>query len=192
MKIFKKNYKFIFVLGIVVGAAFASIGAYAATSYAIDSSKIGYKDNSNLGVDNVQAAIDGTCSNINTKLSGIENDIDNINSGLASGHSKATCESDVECIIATIPLNSNSVYLLEAQVRAITNHARVITAGFRTTGTTGQILGFQTAGVIDQNIYPYVTLTKIITGDTSIDIVGKQNAGFSAEMDTFYNLIKLK
>ena len=43
-------------------------GAYAATTYAISASKIGYADNSNLGADNVQAALDGTCSKINNKL----------------------------------------------------------------------------------------------------------------------------
>ena len=67
MKILKRNYKLL--VGIIIGAVFASVGAYAATSYAIDSSKIGYKDNSNLGVDNVQAAIDGTCANVDTTLS---------------------------------------------------------------------------------------------------------------------------
>ena len=43
-------------------------GAYAATNYAISANKIYYSDNSNLGADNVQAALDGTCSKINNKL----------------------------------------------------------------------------------------------------------------------------
>ncbi len=43
-------------------------GAYAATNYAISANKISYSDNSNLGVDNVQAAIDGTCSRAATVL----------------------------------------------------------------------------------------------------------------------------
>ena len=51
-------------------------GSYAATTYAISASKIGYSDNSNLGVNNVQAAIDGTCNRINTKLSVIDNKLE--------------------------------------------------------------------------------------------------------------------
>ena len=43
-------------------------GSYAATNYAISATKIGYSDNSNLGADNVQAAIDGTCMNFSKKL----------------------------------------------------------------------------------------------------------------------------
>ena len=43
-------------------------GSYAATNYAISATKIGYSDNSNLGADNVQAAIDGTCTNFSKKL----------------------------------------------------------------------------------------------------------------------------
>lgn len=43
-------------------------GSYAATTYAINASNIGYTDNSSLGADNVQAAIDGTCSKVSTVL----------------------------------------------------------------------------------------------------------------------------
>ena len=43
-------------------------GSYAATNYAINASNIGYTDNSSLGADNVQAAIDGTCSKVSNVL----------------------------------------------------------------------------------------------------------------------------
>ena len=71
MKLLKENLKliFVFILGIIV----SGIGVFAATSYAIDSSKVGYTDNAKLGVDNVQAAIDGTCANIDTRLGNLEN-----------------------------------------------------------------------------------------------------------------------
>ena len=72
MKIIKNNFKLI--LGIILGTVFASCGAYAATTYAISSNKVSYTDNSSLGVDNVQAAIDGTCSNIDNRLAEIEGD----------------------------------------------------------------------------------------------------------------------
>lgn len=64
-------------------------GSYAATTYAISASKIGYSDNSNLGVNNVQAAIDGTCNRINTQLSVIDNKLEphkNIVSDFNSGY----------------------------------------------------------------------------------------------------------
>ena len=49
--------------------------SYAATNYAISASKIGYTDNSNLGADNVQAAIDGTCTKFNTQLTNLKTNI---------------------------------------------------------------------------------------------------------------------
>lgn len=69
MKILKKSYKFI--LGLVIGIIVSSLTAYATTSYIISSDKVEYKDNSELGVDNVQAAIDGTCTNIDKRLDDI-------------------------------------------------------------------------------------------------------------------------
>ncbi len=56
------------VIGLIIGLSLSGIGTYAATNYAISANKISYSDNSNLGVDNVQAAIDGTCVNFSTKL----------------------------------------------------------------------------------------------------------------------------
>ena len=49
-------------IDLLIGIIFACGGAYAATTYVIDSNNVKYTDNSSLGVDNVQAAIDGTCS----------------------------------------------------------------------------------------------------------------------------------
>lgn len=74
MKILKNNYK-IFI-GIVIGFVLSGIGVYATT--VIDSNLVNYKDNSGLGVDNVQAAIDGACSNI----SSIQDQINSMNSNI--------------------------------------------------------------------------------------------------------------
>lgn len=51
-----------------MGLSLSGLGTYAATTYAISAAKIGYSDNSNLGVTNVQAAIDGTCTKFNEQL----------------------------------------------------------------------------------------------------------------------------
>ena len=50
-------------------------GSYAATNYAISATKIGYSDNSNLGADNVQAAIDGTCTKFSNQLTNLKNEV---------------------------------------------------------------------------------------------------------------------
>lgn len=70
MKIVKKNYKFI--LGILIGIIVSGTTAYAITTTVIDSKYVAYTDNSSLGFTNVQAAIDGTCSNISTVLSSLK------------------------------------------------------------------------------------------------------------------------
>ena len=69
------------IITIIVTAMITGIisiyGAYAATSYAISASKIGYADNSSLGADNVQAAIDGTCTKFSNQLTNLKKDVIN-------------------------------------------------------------------------------------------------------------------
>lgn len=48
------------------------LSSQAATNYAISANNISYSDNSNLGATNVQAAVDGTCSKVDTRLGNIE------------------------------------------------------------------------------------------------------------------------
>lgn len=63
----KKTIMIIIITTLITGII--SIGCtYAATTYVISASKVGYSDNSSLGAANVQAAIDGTCSKVNTVL----------------------------------------------------------------------------------------------------------------------------
>lgn len=63
----KKTIMIIIITTLITGII--SIGCtYAATTYAISASKVGYSDNSSLGAANVQAAIDGTCSKVNEVL----------------------------------------------------------------------------------------------------------------------------
>lgn len=178
--------KFLLVgLGIAIGLVISGIGTYAATSYAISSNKVSYTDNSGLGVDNVQAAIDGTCSNIDTRL-------DSINSEYAQSSTGVSCASGEGCVIKNISgLNSSSVYLVTAWVRVQHNLARVITAGI-SDDAGRELSATQTAGSIDGNIYPRVTVSAIATGTTSIKISGSQNSGAAATIDTRYSIIKLK
>lgn len=57
----------IFLINTLVSVIVAS----AATNYVISANKISYSDNSSLGVDNVQAAIDGTCTKFDSQLKDI-------------------------------------------------------------------------------------------------------------------------
>ena len=61
----------IIILIVVIGI-FSGAISYVTAGTVIDSEKVSYKDNSGLGVTNVQAAIDGTCSNIDNRLTTIE------------------------------------------------------------------------------------------------------------------------
>ena len=58
--------RLIFIVSVIFG--FNVLSLSAATNYAISASKIGYTDNSSIGADNVQAAIDGTCTKFSNQL----------------------------------------------------------------------------------------------------------------------------
>ena len=70
----KKSMKIPLLMAIVTCIISIS-GSYAVTNYAISASKIAYSDNSNLGVDNVQAAIDGTCTKFSNQLTNLKNEV---------------------------------------------------------------------------------------------------------------------
>ena len=71
----KRKIILILIVGFIIGLSLSGIGTYAATTYAISATKIGYSDNSNLGVDNVQAAIDGTCTKFSSQLTNLKNEV---------------------------------------------------------------------------------------------------------------------
>lgn len=60
------------VIFLLITSIVSATSSYTATNYAISANSVGYSDNSNLGADNVQAAIDGTCSKVDTRLGNIE------------------------------------------------------------------------------------------------------------------------
>lgn len=70
----KKTIMIIVVTAMITGVI-SIYGAYAATTYAISANKIGYSDNANLGVTDVQAAIDGTCTKFSSQLSSLKENI---------------------------------------------------------------------------------------------------------------------
>ena len=65
--------KLVFIVLIILG--FNIISSSAATSYAISANNIGYTDNSSIGADNVQAAIDGTCTKFSNQLTNLKAEV---------------------------------------------------------------------------------------------------------------------
>ena len=65
--------KLVFIILFIFG--FNILSSSATTNYAISSTRIGYSDNSNLGADNVQAAIDGTCTKFSSQLTNLKNEV---------------------------------------------------------------------------------------------------------------------
>ena len=74
MHILKKNKRMIIgiTIAVVLAVIISTISCYVLAETLINSRDVVYQDNSNLMADNVQEAIDGTCSKIDTRLSDIE------------------------------------------------------------------------------------------------------------------------
>ena len=74
MKKIKANRKII--IGLLIGIIISGVTSYAVAATLINSQDVAYDDKtSGLGANNVQSAIDKTCSNIDTRLSGIEDNL---------------------------------------------------------------------------------------------------------------------
>ena len=81
----KSKIIIILIIGMIIGLSISGLGIYAATTYAINSNKVEYKDNSNLGVTNVQAAIDGTynvASGLTTKYNNLNSRVGTLESNM--------------------------------------------------------------------------------------------------------------
>lgn len=89
-----KKTVIVLMIGLIIGLSLSGIGTYAATSYAIGASKVEYTDNSNLGVDNVQAALDGTCTKFTDQLKDIKKSLYPVGSIYMS-----TTDSTVESVV---------------------------------------------------------------------------------------------
>ena len=95
----------IIIVNIMIAVIISIGGVYAATTYAISASKIGYTDNSSLGADNVQAAIDGTCTKFSTKLNNIIGQIYPVGSIYIS-----TSISDPKTVASTLGVGTWEAY----------------------------------------------------------------------------------
>ena len=64
-----------FIIGIMVGIILSGTVSYVAAQMTINSKDVYYEDNSSLGFNNVQDAIDGTCTRFSNELSNLKNEL---------------------------------------------------------------------------------------------------------------------
>ncbi len=65
------------IIGIVMGMVLSATVSYMVAETVINSKDVYYEDNSGLGVNNVQAAIDGTCTKFSNQLTTLQTTIEN-------------------------------------------------------------------------------------------------------------------
>ena len=64
-----------FIIGIMVGIILSGTVSYVVAQTTINSKDVYYEDNSSLGFNNVQDAIDGTCTRFSNELSNLKNEL---------------------------------------------------------------------------------------------------------------------
>ena len=100
----KTNIKII--IGVAIGILISVVSCYALAENLINSKDVVYEDNSNLFADNVQDAIDGTCSKIDTRLSDIEDNLYTVKNMYKSTSFTTTISSSYTGISFTLPAKS--------------------------------------------------------------------------------------
>ena len=104
MKKLKTNLKII--IASVVTILISVSSCYALAKTLINSKDVVYEDNSSLAADNVQEAIDGTCSKIDTRLSDIEDNLYTIKN--ISGQKNFISSSSFTYTDVSVELPANS------------------------------------------------------------------------------------
>ena len=101
----KTNSKII--LGIIIAVLLSTVSCYVLAENLINSKDVVYKDNSNLVADNVQEAIDGTCTKIDTRLSNIEDKLYTVKNMYYKGPSFTSSTSPIYVGVSiTLPAKS--------------------------------------------------------------------------------------
>ncbi len=100
----KTNIKII--IGVAIGILISVASCYVLAETLINSKNVVYEDNSNLAADNVQEAIDGTCSKIDTRLSDIEDKLYTVKKIYATGSFVSSTSLIYTGLSVTLPANS--------------------------------------------------------------------------------------
>ena len=93
-------------MGGVLGVVLMGMISYVVAESLIDSKDVVYEDNSNLAAKNVQDAIDGTCSKIDTRLSGIEDKLYTVSNMFNSRRFTSSTGWAYTGLSAVLPANS--------------------------------------------------------------------------------------
>ena len=104
MKKLKTNIKII--IGVAIGILISVSSYYVLAETLINSKDVVYEDNSGLVADNVQDAIDGTCTKIDTRLSGIEDNLYTIKKMSNSKSITSTTDWSYSGLSITLPANA--------------------------------------------------------------------------------------
>ena len=94
------------VIFFLMGILFSGVTAFVVAESLINSKDVVYEDNSNLAADNVQDAIDGTCSKIDTRLSDIEDNLYTVKSIYTRGDFYNSTDLIYTGVSLTLPANS--------------------------------------------------------------------------------------
>ncbi len=100
----KTNLKIL--IASVVTILISVSSCYVLAETLINSKDVVYEDNSNLAADNVQDAIDGTCTKIDTRLSGIEDNLYTIKKMSNSKSITSTTDWSYSGLSITLPANA--------------------------------------------------------------------------------------
>ena len=94
------------IIAVVIAVLISVSSCYVLAETLINSKDVVYQDNSNLMADNVQEAIDGTCSKIDTRLSDIEDNLYTIKN--ISGQKNFISSSSFTYTDVSVELPANS------------------------------------------------------------------------------------
>ena len=112
MKKIKANRKMI--IGILIGIIISGVGFYAIAATLINSQDVVYDSKtSGLGANNVQNAIDKTCSNIDTRLSAIEDKLYTV-TNLSKQRQLITSTQTASYTGVSIPIPAKSYFTVTA------------------------------------------------------------------------------
>lgn len=156
-----KMKKAIVIMSVIVtvGCIISIGGAYAATNYAISANKIGYSDNANLGADNVQAAIDGTCTKFSTKLNNMMEQIYPVGSIYIS-----TSISDPKVIASTLGIGTWESYGKGKTLVGVDSNDATFSTVNKTGGSKEKNLKVTNLPSHSHTYTPVGTVTSIFTG----------------------------
>ena len=180
-----------FILLILINCILTGTISYVAAEIVIDAKNVGYTDNAKLGVDNVQEAIDSTCTKVNT----VQEQVNELNTTLSTKQDKLSSSlgavsSNGTVIASTIATGVDSYKKIRSLTLSAGKYIISYTIAFPTnyTGlrTTALQFGESTTNIqgtlrVAANPGGYTNLSASLvanlSSETTIYLVGQQTSG---------------